>query len=112
MKPLADIKFWQQRLEIIVLWCVGTIILVLLLTKLIRFILHILSWKKLLGSKTVNLELTPPAFTTRTSYSNDKLFNVISGLKGTRPITDKALLYSGRPKPYNHIRPLFRYNLG
>jgi hypothetical protein len=40
----------------------------------------------------VHLALTPPAFTTRTAYSNEQLFNVIAGLRGSRTLKDKLLL--------------------
>jgi hypothetical protein len=73
-------------------WIALVIASIVFLVLLTGFVLRLLSWKGLLRRKMVCLELTPPAFTPTSVQSNQKLLNVLHGLKSHRPLKDKLLM--------------------
>lgn len=58
---------------------------------LLRFVLRILSIKKSLNETSMLLELTPPSFTEKKSYTTDQLFSIIHELGNQRSFKDKLL---------------------
>ena len=68
---------------------VGVFALLLLLRKLFVF-------KKSLQEQSVLLELTPPSFTEKQSYTTDQLFAIIHSLGDQRSIKEKLLGYKAR----------------
>lgn len=52
----------------------------------------LLQWRRILRRKSVFLELTPPAHIARTPRATQELFNVIHGLRSSRPLPDRLLL--------------------
>jgi Helicase HerA, central domain len=66
-------------------------LVVILIVLLIRFGMRFHSWRQLLTRKMVFLELTPPAFTTRTPIATQQLFSIIHGQRAARSLTDKLL---------------------
>ena len=63
---------------------IGLILLLMLLRKLLVF-------KKTLQEPSVLLELTPPSFTEKQSYTTDQLFSIIHALGNQRSFKDKLL---------------------
>ncbi|MGH7158364.1 MAG: type IV secretory system conjugative DNA transfer family protein [Candidatus Saccharimonadales bacterium] len=58
---------------------------------LILLVLRLVNARRLLGQKTVLLELTPHAFTDKTPLANQKLFSELHGLEQIRSLGDKLL---------------------
>lgn len=65
----------------------SVIILVLIVGAAVRF----LSWRRLLKRRNVFIELTPPAFASRTTEATAQLFSVIHGQRAARTLFDKLL---------------------
>jgi hypothetical protein len=72
-------------------WIAFIVLATVLIVALIRFGARFRSWRHLLTRKVVFLELTPPAFTTRTPLATQQLFAVIHGQRAARSFMDKLL---------------------
>ncbi|MFI5271060.1 MAG: type IV secretory system conjugative DNA transfer family protein [Candidatus Saccharimonadales bacterium] len=70
-------------------WVVFIGLVVILIVMLIKFGVRFHSWRQLLSRKMVFLELTPPAFTTRTPIATQQLFSIIHGQRAARSFRDK-----------------------
>jgi len=71
---------------------IGAVALGLALVVLVvRGALRLISWRWLLSRRTVFIELTPPAFASRTANATAQLFSVIHGQRAARPFKHKLL---------------------
>ena len=72
-------------------WIALIVVSVALIVVLIRFGVRLRSWLHLLQRKLVFLELTPPAFTSRTPLATQKLISVIHAQRASRSHKEKLL---------------------
>jgi len=88
-KPQGNIFNSLQSFIVPVCLTLGLILLLILLRKLVAF-------KKSLQEQSVLLELTPPSFTEKLSYTTDQLFAIIHSLGDQQSFIDKLLGYKTR----------------
>lgn len=75
----------------IIPWVVLTMLTCILAVQVVRLIIKLVNWRKLINQPTVLLELTPPAFTDRLPNATGQLFTVLHGLGFSRSWVDRVL---------------------
>ena len=84
------IQLWQ-RLEALLPLIVVVIVAVTVTVVTTLVILDLLDACRLFKQKAVFIELTPAAHTDKTPDANQRLFSILHGMEGSRPVLDKLL---------------------
>lgn len=82
---------WLQKLEMLLPIVVIAVASIVVAIVLVTVILDILDFRRLFKQKSIFIELTPPARTDKTPEANQRLFSVLHGMEGGRPLLDKLL---------------------